>query len=207
MHPKEARKEKLGTGKISHLFLQNSKLLVGIDFTASIEVNALINDPNNDCFVLYPGPQSLNISDPEFYSHIGHKKTAKTFIVFLIDGTWPCAKKMMRLSKNLNTLPRLTFSPTTASIFEIKQQPAKFCLSTLEAIHLFLKKLNAQGFELTFNHEDQMLAVFKLMINYQLECARNPTLAKHQNSGRGYTKSTERQTAKKWSMRNVVLAQ
>lgn len=54
MHPKEARKEKIGTGKISKLSLLNSQIIVGVNFTEDSRVNSIINDSQNYCLLLYP---------------------------------------------------------------------------------------------------------------------------------------------------------
>ena len=49
IHPMEAKKEKMGTGRITHAYLKNSKLISGVDFTENVEVNELIK--NNLCYV------------------------------------------------------------------------------------------------------------------------------------------------------------
>lgn len=206
MHPKEARKEKIGTGRISNLFLTNSQIIIGVDFSDDRLVNSVISDTDNHCFVLYPGKQSLNISEGDVLPLKQKWQEGKRFVVFLIDGTWPCAKKIMRLSENLQNLPRLSFSPNYRSIFEIKQQPADFCLSTIESIHCFIKEWNLKGFENTEQQEDQMITVFKTMIDYQINCSVDPMLSNHHKRSEGFTKRAERLPSKKWSSRNIVLA-
>jgi DTW domain-containing protein YfiP len=124
MHPMEAKKEKLGTGRVSLAMLVNSYLITGVDFTDDIEVNALINNSDNYCMTMYPGERSLNVSEHDVTPINNLIAAKKNIIVFLIDGTWPCAKKMMRLSKNIKALPRISFTATHTSIFEIKEQPA-----------------------------------------------------------------------------------
>lgn len=62
MHPKEFRKTKNNTGKITHQSLLNSKIFVGIDFTHNKELNSIIDDTNNSCYILYPGIDSINLS-------------------------------------------------------------------------------------------------------------------------------------------------
>ena len=208
MHPMEAKKEKMGTGRISLAMLSNSSMIMGIDFSEDSEVNALINDPNNYCMTMYPGENSLNVSDHDVTPLEMHFKNKKNIIVFLIDGTWPCAKKMMRLSKNIRALPRVSFTATHTSIFEIKEQPAEFCLSTLESIHFFIQECNRRGLENTFKHEDQMIVVFKEMIKFQMECALNPSLSSYKRGSKlGYSKKEDRKKAKKWlnKTRSIIL--
>lgn len=68
MHPMEAKKEKMGTGRISLACLKNSELIIGIDFTEDPVVNQIINDPANYCMVLYPGEKAINVSKDDVTS-------------------------------------------------------------------------------------------------------------------------------------------
>ena len=208
MHPMEAKKEKLGTGRVSLAMLSNSYLITGVDFTEDEEVNALICDPSNFCMTMYPGERSLNISEHDVTPIKNLLAAQKNIIVFLIDGTWPCAKKMMRLSKNIKALPRISFTATHTSIFEIKEQPADYCLSTLESIHFFIQECNRRGVEETHKAEDQMITVFKEMIDFQMKCALDPSLSSYKRGSKlGYSKKEDRVKAKKWATksRSVIL--
>lgn len=204
----EAKKEKMGTGRISLAMLANSHMIMGVDFSDDIEVNDLINDPNNHCLTMYPGEKSLNVSEHDVTPLNNLLAAKKNIIVFLIDGTWPCAKKMMRLSKNIKALPRVSFTATHTSIFEIKEQPADYCLSTLESIHFFIQECNRRKVEETHKAEDQMITVFKAMIAFQMECALNPSLSSYKRGSKlGYSKKEDRVKAKKWltKSRSVIL--
>jgi DTW domain-containing protein YfiP len=205
MHPKEAKKEKIGTGKISQLSLINSEIIIGVDFTEHDYINTMIKNPNNYCIILYPGNKSINLSQDNVEPLLDKSHEEKQLVVFLIDGTWPCAKKMMRLSLNLKTLPRVSFSIKNKSIFEIKQQPAEYCLSTLESIYYFIKVCNLKGLEKTFGQEDQMINVFKAMIDYQIKCSLDINLASYKKKKIGYSKSSDRKQSKKWLNRNIIL--
>lgn len=206
MHPMEAKKEKLGTGRVCRATLLNSKIIVGIDFTRHEEVNALIRDPQNHCMVLYPGEKSLNLSTDDVSSLVETKKSGRRLIVFLIDGTWPCAKKMMSLSLNIRGLPRISFTATHESIFEIKEQPAAYCLSTLESIHVFLGEADRRGVEsLPERPQDNLITVFKAMIDFMLQCALDPSKSNYRGVKTGYTKREDRRKRKKWAMRSIVL--
>lgn len=199
IHPMEAKKEKLGTGRITKAILKNSKLIMGVDFTNDREVNEIIQNKENTCFVLYPGTDAIDVSSGDI-SSLENKK----IVVFVIDGTWPCAKKMMKLSHNLQRLPRLSFTTTQQSIFEIKEQPADFCLSTIESIHVLLSECEKRGLEKLDNAHQNMIEVFKALIEFQLKCASDPSIPSYRPGPRGYSKKEERVKAKKWQKRKIV---
>ncbi|WP_233890665.1 DTW domain-containing protein, partial [Tenacibaculum piscium] len=62
MHPKEYKKEKNGTGRMTSLQLENSEIIVGVDFTNNKRVNEILNNEKNSSFLLYPGEDSFNLS-------------------------------------------------------------------------------------------------------------------------------------------------
>lgn len=170
MHPKEYRKERIGTGRITQLQLDNSEIIVGVDFTHNDRINEILADEQNHSFLLYPGIDSFNLSvraSPETKSFWG-----KTPYLFILDGTWPCARKMLKQSKNLQQLSRVSFDNEITSKFIIKQQPAALCLSTIESVYTVLNLLK----EAQIEHCDteQFLLPFEKLIAYQLEYKLNP---------------------------------
>jgi DTW domain-containing protein len=205
MHPKEARKERLGTGRICRATLVNSEIIIGIDFTENAQVNALIRDPGNACMVLYPGEKTLNISTDDIAPLSAMAEAGRKRILFLVDGTWQCAKKMMTLSPNLRSLPRISFTAPHESIFEIKEQPAAYCLSTLESIHFFLNEADRRGVErLPGRPHDNLLAVFKSIINFMLQCALDPPQGSYRRATGGYSLRANRKKRKYTSGRSIV---
>ena len=113
---------------------------------------------------------------------------------------------MMRLSKNIKALPRISFTANHTSIFEIKEQPADYCLSTLESIHFFIQECNRRGLEDTKKEEDQLIHTFKAMIEFQIKCSLDPSLTSYSRGTKlGYSKKEDRIRAKKWLTRSVVL--
>jgi len=205
MHPMEARKEKLGTGRICRAILPNSEIIVGIDFTENAQVNALLQDPENLCMALYPGAKALNITTDDVAPLIKTKKSGRRLVLFLLDGTWNCAKKMITKSWNIRSLPRISFTALHESIFTIKQQPAPFCLSTLESIHFYLKEAHRRGVEhLPGNPQDNLIAVFQHMIDFMLRCAVDPARPTYRGNKTGYTKREDRRPRKQ-TMRKIVL--
>lgn len=174
MHIKEAKKEKLGTGRMTVATLKSSEIIVGVDFTNDKRVNELLSDPTYYPMVLYPGEKAFNVSEDD----IGELNLpeGKKLLVFVIDGTWPCAKKMMTVSENIRPLPRLCFTPNKKSNFLIKHQPDKYCLSTLESIHFLLEEMDRAGLESLDGKQDALLKVFKKHVDFQLFCSTDPSV-------------------------------
>lgn len=164
MHPKEFKKTKNGTGQFTKNSLSNSELFIGIDFSKHERINKLIEDEKNDCYLLYPGKDSLNLS---------HEKinTDKKLVIFIVDSTWACSKKLIKSSKNLQNLKMLSFDINKTSQFKIKKQPSDYCLSTIESTQYIIELLNKNKIEQI--HEDElekMTKPFEEMVNYQISC-------------------------------------
>ncbi|WNW01855.1 tRNA-uridine aminocarboxypropyltransferase [Tenacibaculum sp. HL-MS23] len=198
MHPKEYRKEKSGTGHITNLQLKNSEVIVGIDFTNNSRVNQILANKKNNAFLLYPGKDSFNIStrkSVEINYFMGNNP-----YIFILDGTWPCARKMLKLSTNLQQLKRVSFDNNIKSKFIIKQQPAALCLSTIESVYTVINLLNKGNLEKC--DTKNFLLPFEKMIDHQLEYALNPN-----NKNDGVTANKEMITKniyKKNTERNVI---
>jgi DTW domain-containing protein YfiP len=141
-HPKEYRKVRVGTGRLAHLSLERSEILVGIEFDQHPRVRALLGDASTDCRLVYPGPNGDNLSRGEYRPPPGSQP-----VFFLIDGTWAGAKSILRRSRLVRALPRVGFDVATPSAFSIKRQPRPECLCTLEAAHRCLTLLAEHGHE------------------------------------------------------------
>jgi len=91
-------------------------------------------------------------------------------VIFVLDGTWKSARKMLRASPNLAVLPSLCFEPSAPSTYRIRRQPKPHCYSTIEAIHFvldwFAPRENA-GLAGAPGH-DNLRAVFHAVIERQL---------------------------------------
>ncbi len=169
MHPKEHRKEKSGTGNMTKLQLENSEIIVGVDFTNNESVNEILANENTCSFLLYPGKDNFNLSirkSSEIISFMGDNPT-----IFILDGTWPCARKMLKLSKNLQKLKRVSFDNKIKSKFIIKQQLDSLCLSTIESVYTVLNLLKEGGLEQC--DTKGFLMPFEKMIEYQIEYILN----------------------------------
>ena len=165
MHPKEYRKTKNGTGHMTNNSLENCELYVGIDFTNHSRVNELLNDKTYEAYILYPDINSIKLNTQKLPNE-------KKALVFIIDSTWPCSKKMLRLSKNLHNLKKVSFEHDKSSQFKIKTQPNQYCLSTIESTLCLLELLNLQNIEnISTNSLENFLTPFEKMVEYQVKCA------------------------------------
>jgi DTW domain-containing protein YfiP len=178
MHPKEYKKERIGTGHITQLQLSNSEIIVDVDFTNNSRVNKILNDEKNSSFLLYPGKESFNLSQRK-------SEEINTFMdghstLFLLDGTWPCARKMLKLSKNLQALKRVSFDNKITSKFIIKQQPDPLCLSTIESVYTVINLLKKANMEQCDTKD--FLLPFEKLIEHQLEYIMNPNSANYRTT-------------------------
>ena len=170
MHPKEYRHEKAGTGRLTHLSLPNSEIIVGVEFDQDPRLAELRADPNRRMVLLYPGQEAINLSESR---SLTTARLDKPLVVLVIDATWSCARKMLKLSPRLQRLPRVMFTPSAPSQFVIKAQPVAGCLSTIESVHEVLSALASAGIE-SYEQNKQLLRLFGAMQQFQIECAQDP---------------------------------
>jgi DTW domain-containing protein YfiP len=163
-HPREA-KHRFGTGRMAHLCLSNSLLLEGVDFSRDARVNRQLEDPSVFPVLLFPSRSSINLtrqSPAERAALLGGRRS----VVFVLDGTWKSVRKMIRLSRNVASLPAVCFEPPSPSSYRIRRQPRSYCYSTIEAIHHLLELLTPPA-DASQPH-DNLLAVFRSVIDRQL---------------------------------------
>ena len=171
IHVREAQR-RVATGRLSHLCLENSLLLNGYDYSQDARVNAIIENRGNHCVVLYPGAQSINLSHGTQGENTNLFPSQKELVVFVIDGTWTTARKIVQRSKNLAALPQICFSPTQPSRFRLRLQPKDNYISTIEAIHQTIELLGPiRGFDTRSRTHDHLLFVFDQMVEQQIELA------------------------------------
>lgn len=177
IHPIEA-KRRIATGRMSHLTLQNSHLIMGQNYSQSAEVNAILNDPEYFSVMLYPGRFSQNLTEMTMDKRSEIFPLDQKLAVFVIDGTWATARKMVRQSENLNSLPRICFTPPGPSNFRVRKQPHASCYSTIEAIHHTIELIGpTQGYSIQSREHDQLTNVFHAMVERQLEFIRQSQLS------------------------------
>ncbi len=163
MHTKEFRYQKCTTGRLTCLNLANSEIIPGVRFEDNARVRELIDDPRNFPVLLYPGKGAMDIRGDGFAAEFPHDRR---LIVFMVDATWQCSKKIVRLSPCLQRLPRLSIRPLSPSRYTIKRQPAAWCLSTIEAAHELLLALESRGLD-EYPDKDRLLAAFHGMQDFQ----------------------------------------
>jgi DTW domain-containing protein YfiP len=173
MHPKEARKVKLGTGRLTHLSLKNSEILVGVDFTEGRRINHLIKDKSFYPVILYPGEDSTVISEFHFPEGVPDNKR---ILIVVIDASWTLAKKMLKLSANLQALPKIHIRPRELSRYVIKKQPHQYCLSTIESVYYLLEGLDELGIEKCDGHHRFLLEPLEKMCRIQQDCTNDEAI-------------------------------
>jgi Uncharacterized conserved protein len=168
MHPKEAYKQKTGTGRLAALSLVGSEILIGIDFTHNERLNDLISGKGEFAryypVILYPAKDAWYIDTPGFRETVGERQ----LLVIVVDATWFFARKMMLLSSNLQALPKLSFSQDYRSQFTFKKQPAPECLSTIESSYYLIRELQSAGIANPAADAEPLMTVFRNMVDYQL---------------------------------------
>ncbi len=195
MHPMEFKKEKVGTGRFSHLILKNSEIIVDVGFDDNKRFQEVLSDQKYQSVILYPGVETIDLSQADSSLKLGNKPLQ----FFIIDGTWPCAKKMMKLTTKLHHLPRVSFKTERISEFQVKHQPMPGCLSTVESIHQVVKDLNQLGREHTANQEENLMVVFRKTVQQQISLASDPSRAGYRK--KPFSLPESRKISKKWKDR------
>ena len=126
----------IGTARMAHLSLPGSRLRVGIGFDEDPVVNDLL--AAGDAYLLFPGDSAVAPATLP-------RDRPVTLIV--VDGTWWQAEKLVKENPRLAALPRVALSPTRLSEYQIRRQPADFCVSTIEALAETLEVLEGRSFE------------------------------------------------------------
>lgn len=166
IHPKEAKKQRTGTGRLAHIGLLNSEIIMGIDFTKNERLCELLADPRYYPMLLYPGDDAWNATKEGFKEALGDKIP----LVIVIDSTWFCSKKMISSSSNIMALPKLSFHGNYRSIFTFKNEPSPECVSTIESCYYLNRELMEAGIT-SFDQRkaESLMDSFKEMIKFQLK--------------------------------------
>lgn len=173
MHPMERQKIKNNTGFITHHSLVNSKLIEGINFSDDAYLNQVLNCTKTNVYLLYPFKESRSLTQHIQSQNSSQKKMKNIFI--LIDSTWPCAKKILKLSPNLQKAAPLTFEKLYLSAYKIKEQPKDGFISTIETVKIVMEDLIKNNLEVISKDKmDHFLDPFTKINDYQLECINNP---------------------------------
>ena len=190
MHPKEAKRQRTGTGRVASAGLIDSEILVGIDFTKNERLCALLSDPQYYPVLLYPDENAWNSKKEGFKEAVGNKK----LLAIIIDSTWFCSKKMIRLSSNIMALPKLSFSNKYKSIFTFKKEPSEECVSTIETCYYLIREMQEAGIADKNANPECLMDAFKELIKMQLQKENDRIEGKLPNSHASdfkYTKKKE----------------
>ncbi len=161
IHPRETRKA-IGTGRMTHQSLPGSKLLEGVEFDQDARLQAILSDPNRECYLVFPGAGAVSPS--------ALKPSGKQLTFILLDGTWSHARTMIGQSpKTLGRLPRVAFQPLRPSGYRIRKQPSVECFSTLEAVHTLIDLCDAADIAPApvGRPHDHLLVLFEKLVSIQ----------------------------------------
>lgn len=160
LHPKESRKA-INTGRMAFLQLTNALLLTAQSFDDHPVLQTLLQNPQKRCYLLFPGPDALDIADWERTE--GTQSHDDVFII--LDATWAMARKMYRQSRCLQALPQVMFRPQQPSQFVIRKQPHPDCFSTIETIHHIIEVMGTHP----AGEHHRLLRVFQTMVQKQID--------------------------------------
>ena len=177
MHPKEFRRQRTGTGYLSHLCLKDSEVIVGLDFSKNQRFQQLMADPQYFPVLMYPGPDAITPG-----SIIQKISPQKKLLLIILDATWFCAKKMIEHNQFLLELPRLSFEGSYHSIFTFKREPSPEYISTIECCYYIIKELQAAAFVDKALDPEPLMNIFKAMIKLQLTAENERVLGIRANS-------------------------
>ena len=150
-HPSE-KKHPLNTVKLMKLCFKNIQIFVGENFTEHEELNLIIERNLKYVGLVYP---DQNITS--------NAEKTDIRILILLDGTWKKTFKIYSLSKNLHSLPKISFLENVSSNYRIRSSSKSNTLSTLEAANLALELIEPSLKTYELNN------LFDKMINFQIE--------------------------------------
>jgi DTW domain-containing protein YfiP len=165
-HPREARLA-ICSAWLAHVALPSSEIHGGVRFEQHARVSALAATPG--AALLYPGPDATPVAE-----------AAPPPVLFVVDGTWPQAVKMLRANPTVAALPRIGVTPATPGAYgELRREPGPDTLSTIEAIALALGALERDP-----DRFAPMCAAFRRSVALQLACAQGPARSPRHRPGR-----------------------
>ena len=165
MHPKEAKRERTGTGRIAHVSLVDSEILVGLDFSKNERLHELLSDERYFPVLLYPGKDANTVRTEGFADLVGDK----TLLVLVIDATWFCSRKVIEHSAFLLDLPRLSFAGSYRSEFTFKREPSPDYISTIESCYYLIKELKSVHLANENVNPEPLMTAFRKLIRDQLQ--------------------------------------
>ncbi|MCF8059776.1 MAG: DTW domain-containing protein [Bacteriovoracaceae bacterium] len=178
MHPKEAKKQRIGTGYLTKATVKNSYIFSDVNLDENRDFLEFLHNPLYHHVLLYPANNPDYIDEgkmPESWKK-PLREESKILVLHVLDATWPCAKKMMRLSICLQELPKVSFKNSYRSRFVIKHQPHSDCLSTIETVHHCFNGLEEMGHEEIHGLQNNLLKALDALVSFQIKCELDPEL-------------------------------
>lgn len=185
MHPKEAKHQRTGTGRLSHISLKDSEIIVGLDFSNNERFLNLLSDDNFFPVLMYPGKDAWTAKKEGFAKIVGNKK----LLVIIIDATWFCSRKIIEHNPFLLKLPKVSFFGEYRSIYTFKREPRPEYISTIETCYYFIKELQSIVQDESLSNSivnknanpEPLMNVFKKMIKDQLQAENDRIVGKLPN--------------------------
>ena len=155
-HPLE-EKHPFNTGRIAHLCLNNSELIIA-ETLSHDQLNKVLKTPSA---LLYPSLEWLPASGEINCSEQAIANQIQQLVV--IDANWRKSKKMLHLHPQLQQLPRVNLSGNLQSNYQIRKTSMQDGLSTIESIIKAMTMLEASDqFEAMIKPFEQMIALQQL---------------------------------------------
>ncbi|BBM02489.1 DTW domain-containing protein [Microbulbifer sp. GL-2] len=159
-HPQE-EKHPFNTGRMAHLCLSNSDLIIAEALTSELQ-DQLLSIPSA---LLYPSLEWLPDSTKLVNLDLSVRKREELSLSFqqliVIDATWRKSKKILHLNPQLQKLPRINLGGDLKSNYTIRKTSVSDGLSTIESI--------AKAMQLLEGRDDfqSLLKPFEKMIELQ----------------------------------------
>ncbi|SEA20734.1 tRNA-uridine aminocarboxypropyltransferase [Microbulbifer marinus] len=152
-HPLE-QKHPFNTGRMAHLCLGNSELVVA-ESLSEAELAELLAPRSA---LLYP---SLDWLPAVVQVETGTPQARNLEQLVVIDATWRKSKKILHLHPALQQLSRVSFEGELSSNYQIRHSSLANSLSTLESIVAAMQQLEPEA------HCERLLKPFEKMIELQ----------------------------------------
>ncbi len=159
-HPREEFVA-IGTARLAALSVEGATRHVGVSFEGDAEVRALA--ARQDACLLFPSEDATPVEALRGQPHT----------LFVVDGTWSLAKKLLRVNPFLAALPRVAFTPPAPSRYRIRKEPSAECVSTIEAVAHVLSVLDDDP------RFAAMLAPFDALIDAQVRFKHEVRASRH----------------------------
>ena len=111
--------------------------------------------------ILFPSPKAIPLIEAVTQAE------GRIPLVFVLDGTWRTARRILAMSHNLRALPRVSFVSSRCSRFRFKKQPEEHCLSTIEAVDECIAILEPENVE-----RIRLMQAFDTFVERQLSFIR-----------------------------------